>query len=271
MKREKCIKNTFLILFIAFLILTFLPFTPISFPSPETEAYFHFVVHETLSFTTKPNATNPQHIASTNLTYAIAEGFIRLSGVGGLSINNVLNIEIQMTLGRNSVNPTDHQVINNPTSVEIHTSYGFQPCNKVDVTNPPTPFTLTLTPSNNWHASGQVEFFISGTHPIDIKFNNTNVPIGNISTVTFKTENAIQIGDDTAYISKMNNSYVLAFTFLVIALMFLQLFIDTKGNSTENQAGYITGTEKVTRVNVSYTYNWDSPPKRRGKNNHWKK
>src|SRR3990170_1490632 len=100
--------------FILFAVLTFFYFPPFKLLSvlPTTEAYFHFLVNERLT-----NFSNG--VVTSNISYAIGEGHIRLSGVGGLSVNNDLDLDVKMNIYRNSSAP-NASIINNATSVIFH-------------------------------------------------------------------------------------------------------------------------------------------------------
>jgi hypothetical protein len=210
--------------FSLFLLLAILTVPPVSAVKllPHTEAYFHFAIDENF----------PSNSSQTNRT--IAEGFIKLSGVGGLCSDNPLTLELRMILFRNSQNSgITGTIINTTTSVEFRPQYGVIPCPSIDVNNPPAPFVLTLNASNNWHASGSVEFFVSGTQGINVTFissflnqlaNMNSTVFGNPPyNVSFNRDNVLQIGDTSVYVSAVNDEYVLSLTFLVVSIMFLEL------------------------------------------------
>jgi hypothetical protein len=182
-------------------------------------------------------------VSKTNHT--VAEGFIKLSGAGGLCIDNPLTLEIRMVLYRNSQNAgVDGMIMNDTDSVEFNPEHGVTPCPSVDINNPPAPFVLTLDASNNWRTSGSVEFFVPGTEGINVTFidsflklmaNMNSTVFGNPPyNVTVSKDNVIQIGDASAYVSAVNDEYVLSLTFLIVSLMFLELRTEEKQSNTTN-------------------------------------
>lgn len=173
-------------------------------------------MNEKITYTINGTVTNESN-------WVIAEGHIRLSGVGGLCVNNVLNIDVKVNLFRNSSAP-DMSIINNPTSIDFHPQFSFNPCDSVNVENPPKPFHLYLNESNNWHASGAVEFFDSGSKAINMTFINANMKATDDmpNQVLLVSSNVITISDEAVYVSKVNNDYIVFLSILIVALTWLQ-------------------------------------------------
>jgi hypothetical protein len=246
--------------FVFFIFLTIITFPPLKIWSvlPTTEAYFNFLANERLT-----NIENGMVVNSS--AYVVGDGHIRLSGVGGLCVDNVLDIDVKMNLFRNSSLP-DASIINNAVSVDIHPAYSYEPSNSINVENPPKPFHLFLNDANNWHGSGQIVFYTSGIKAVNVTFVNAE----NESWLLLSPD-VIQISDESVYVSKINDEYVITLSLLVVALTCLQLRTEPNvGNKAKNDKGDGKASESMVNNNNISGNKGDIYRKGRNKQTHWK-
>jgi hypothetical protein len=212
--------------FFAFVVLGVLTI-PILWPpfgvfplAPKTQGYFKFQVQEHDIF-----------LNGTIKTLSVVDGYIRLSGTGGLGIDNKLNLELRLKFHTINVPILNHSaiVIRNPNLVKFHPAFAEYPANSVDLRNPPKFWNLTVRSSNAWDNSSDVEWFVSGMHGVYLEFIENST-----SHVQFLLPNVIQIGDETSFVSAVNNQYVDSLTFFVIALVILELRPEQNGEGNCN-------------------------------------